>query len=125
MFKRSLELPQHPKESFFLWGPRQTGKTSLLKETYLRTRRIDLLETDRFLGYQREPHRLREEILASKEPFVIIDEIQKVPALLDEVHWLIENAGTVFALCGSSARKVKRGHANMLGGRALRYELFG
>jgi predicted AAA+ superfamily ATPase len=54
---------------------------------------------------------------------VIIDEVQKIPALLDEVHWLIENAGIRFILCGSSARKVKRGQANLLGGRAVRYEL--
>jgi predicted AAA+ superfamily ATPase len=56
---------------------------------------------------------------------VIVDEIQKVPALLDEVHWLIENRRTAFALCGSSARKLRRGQANLLGGRALRYELHG
>ena len=56
---------------------------------------------------------------------IVIDEIQKVPALLDEVHWLIENRGLHFALCGSSARKVKRGAANLLGGRAVRYELHG
>lgn len=58
-------------------------------------------------------------------PFVVIDEVQKLPKLLDEVHWLHENRQVHFALCGSSARKVKRGHANMLGGRALRYEMFG
>ena len=68
---------------------------------------------------------LREEVEQSGERFLVIDEIQKAPALLDEVHWLIENRGTVFALCGSSARKVRRGHANLLGGRALRYELHG
>jgi len=65
---------------------------------------------------------LREEVEQSGERFLMI---QKAPALLDEVHWLIENRGTVFALCGSSARKVRRGHANLLGGRALRYELHG
>jgi predicted AAA+ superfamily ATPase len=56
---------------------------------------------------------------------IVIDEIQKIPALLDEVHWLIENRGLHFALCGSSARKVRRGAANLLGGRATRYELHG
>lgn len=56
---------------------------------------------------------------------IVIDEVQKVPPLLDEVHWLIENRGQHFALCGSSERKVKRGHANLLGGRAIRYELHG
>lgn len=73
------------------------------------------------------PEWLRTELLHAKEDkrVVVIDEIQKVPALLDEVHWLIENRNIVFALCGSSARKLRRGHANLLGGRALRFELFG
>ena len=75
------------------------------------------------------PGLIREECLAEnkasleKKMPVIIDEVQKIPALLDEVHWLIENAGIRFILCGSSARKVKRGQANLLGGRAIRYEL--
>jgi len=126
MFRRSLRLPSPPRESFFLWGPRQTGKTSLLRTTYPDVHRIDLLETDTFAKYASEPHRLREEIEARPDHrFVVIDEIQKVPALLDEVHWLIENRGVAFGLCGSSARKVRRGHANLLGGRAVRYELFG
>jgi predicted AAA+ superfamily ATPase len=126
MFKRSLALPVPPGESFFLWGPRQTGKTSLLAVSYPDVQRIDLLETDTFAKYATAPQRLREELLARPDcRFVVIDEIQKVPALLDEVHWLIENRGVVFGLCGSSARKVRRGHANLLGGRAVRYELFG
>lgn len=60
-----------------------------------------------------------------KVDFVVIDEVQRLPALLDVVHWLIENNGVKFALCGSSARKVKRGHANLLGSRGVRYELYG
>lgn len=72
------------------------------------------------------PELLREELTARKDiNFAVIDEIQKVPALLDEIHWLHENTAVRFALCGSSARKVKRGHANLLGGRAVRYELAG
>jgi predicted AAA+ superfamily ATPase len=87
---------------------------------------LDLLKTDQFIRYTRQPNLLREELLA--EPgrrMVVIDEVQKIPVLLDEVHWLIENTRHTFALCGSSARKVKRGAANLLGGRALRCELFG
>ena len=125
MLSRRLILPPAPRHSFFLWGPRQTGKTSLLRSTYPTARRIDLLETDMFARYASQPHLLREELLANPEPFVVIDEIQEVPALLDEVHWLIENRGVVFGLCGSSARKLRRGHANLLGGRAVRYELAG
>ena len=125
MFRRRLSLPSAPRESFFLWGPRQTGKTSLLRSTYPEARRVDLLETDTFSRYASQPHLLRQELDAAPQGFVVIDEIQKVPALLDEVHWLIENRGVAFGLCGSSARKVRRGHANLLGGRAIRYELFG
>lgn len=126
MFRRALRLPTRSSDTFFLWGPRQTGKSSLLRETYPAAIWIDLLRTDDFVRYRLRPAMLREELLdASPSRIVVIDEVQKVPALLDEVHWLIENRGLRFALCGSSARRVKRGHANLLGGRALRYELLG
>ena len=128
MFKRNLTLPQSGTESFFLWGPRQTGKSTLLRATYPDALWIDLLKAEEFRRYGSHPELLRQEIEA--EPLdpnrqIVIDEIQKVPALLDEVHWLIENRGLHFALCGSSARKVKRGGANLLGGRAIRYALHG
>ena len=126
MIRRSLKLPARPGESFFLWGPRQTGKTSLLKATYPAATWIDLLKTDLYVRYATRPSLLREELLAGNgKALVIIDEIQKVPQLLDEVHWLIENTKYTFGLCGSSARKVRRGAANLLGGRAVRYELLG
>jgi predicted AAA+ superfamily ATPase len=126
MVQRILDLEKAPKETFFLWGPRQTGKSSLLRATYPRAVWIDLLKTDQYVRYARRPSLLREELAADtpSQP-VILDEVQKLPALLDEVHWLIENRGLVFGLCGSSARKVRRGHANLLGGRAVRYELYG
>ena len=128
MFKRNLALPDPGQESFFLWGPRQTGKSTLLKQRYPDARHVDLLKADEFRRYAVHPEYLREEIDAEEpEPGrqIVIDEVQKVPALLDEAHWLIENRGLHFALCGSSARKVKRGAANLLGGRALRYHLHG
>jgi predicted AAA+ superfamily ATPase len=75
-------------------------------------------------GLIREECQAESKALKRKKLPVIIDEVQKIPALLDEVHWLIENAGIRFILCGSSARKVKRGQANLLGGRAVRYELY-
>ncbi len=128
MFTRDLLLPKPGTESFFLWGPRQTGKSTLLRQTYPDGRWVDLLKAEEFRRYVARPELLRQEIEA-EEPRpgrqIVIDEIQKVPALLDEVHWLIENRGLHFALCGSSARKVKRGAANLLGGRAMRYELHG
>jgi predicted AAA+ superfamily ATPase len=126
MVMRALALPEHPKESFFLWGPRQTGKSSLLRSRYPDAIWIDLLRSDDFVRYATRPSLLREELIdVPRDRTVVIDEVQKVPALLDEVHWLIEQRGLRFALCGSSARRVKRGHANLLGGRAVRYELLG
>ena len=126
MISRNLALEQRPKESFFLWGPRQVGKSALLRTTYPSAVWLDLLKTDVCMRYLRHPALLREE-LDAKPPSgaVIVDEVQKLPALLDEIHWLIENRGIVFGLCGSSARKLRRGHANLLGGRAIRYELHG
>lgn len=125
-YKRLLALPPKPTRSFFLWGPRQTGKTTLLKDLYPEARRLDLLKTDELIRYLRTPSLLREEAAAlPPETLIVIDEIQKAPALLDEIHYLIEEQQRVFALCGSSARKVRRGHANLLGGRASRYELLG
>ena len=128
MFKRHLRLPVPGTETFFLWGPRQVGKTTLLREHYGDCRWIDLLKADQFRRYAVNPEFLREEVEAEQgeEPTqVVLDEIQKVPALLDEVHWLMENRNVQFALCGSSARKVRRGAANLLGGRAVRYRLHG
>jgi len=126
MYKRLLRLPTRPGKSFFLWGPRQTGKTTLLKQLYPDDLRIDLLKTDELIRYLKKPSILREEAAAlAPSKRIIIDEIQKAPMLLDEIHFLIEEAGRNFVLCGSSARKVRRGHANLLGGRAIRYELFG
>lgn len=129
MIRRTLQLPTQPRESFFLWGPRQSGKSMLLGATYPDAAWYDLLKTDLYVRLLERPSLLREELLYAQSEknagFAVIDEVQKIPALLDEVHWLIEHAGFVFGLCGSSTRKVRRGHANLLGGRAVRYELFG
>jgi predicted AAA+ superfamily ATPase len=126
MFTRQLRLPAPGAETFFLWGPRQTGKTTLLRSAYPDAVWIDLLKADEYRRYLQNPERLRGELAARPSARqVVIDEVQKVPPLLDEVHWLHERHGIQFALCGSSARKVKRGQANLLGGRAVRRELLG
>jgi predicted AAA+ superfamily ATPase len=126
MFTRGLQLPAAGRETFFLWGPRQTGKTTLLRQSYPDATWVDLLKADEYRRYMERPELLREELIARARPGqVVIDEVQKVPAILDEVHWLHENRRIRFALCGSSARKVRRGAANLLGGRAVRYELSG
>ncbi len=127
MLKRLIKIDVSRGESFFLWGARQTGKTSYLREAFPGAVRFDLLESNTFAQFAVAPHRLREIIRAmpTRPKLVIIDEVQKVPALLDEVHLLIEEDQISFGLCGSSARKLKRGHANLLGGRALRYVMTG
>lgn len=122
-FPRLLPFPE---ETFFLWGPRQAGKTTLLKARFPDAFRIDLLKTDERMRYELEPSRLRQEVRALPPGRrVVIDEIQKVPALLDEVHYLIQEERRRFVLCGSSARKIRRSHANLLGGRAFKRELLG
>jgi predicted AAA+ superfamily ATPase len=126
MITRALRLPPAGAETFFLWGPRQSGKSTLLKAAYPDALWIDLLKSDEYRRHLQNPEVLRQEVeTLATVPFVVIDEVQKVPLLLDEVHWLHENRGVNFALCGSSARKVRRGHANLLGGRAVRYHLRG
>lgn len=125
--QRSLKIDLPERQSAFLWGPRKTGKTTFLKTAFPESTVYDLLQTDLFLEFSKRPSLLRERLLAAepkrlKEP-IVIDEVQKVPQLLDEIHWLIENKGLRFILCGSSARKLKRGKANLLGGRAWRYEM--
>ena len=127
MYRRQLILDKKPARSFFLWGARQTGKSSLLKASYPKAFFIDLLHTEKLIRYKKNPSFLRQELSSPqfKNSLVIIDEIQKVPELLNEVHWLIENKNLVFGLCGSSAKKLKKGHVNLLGGRADRFELFG
>ena len=113
----SLSLPRG--RSAFLWGPRKVGKTYWIHHSLAQAMVIDLLKTDVFADYASRPALLRERY-QDRKGLIVIDEIQKLPALLDEVHWLIENKGISFLLTGSSARKLRRGHANLLGGRAWR-----
>lgn len=121
-----IRLPQ--RQSAFLWGARKTGKTTYLKNRFPDSLMYDFLKTDFFIELSKNPALLRERIVAQDESAlkypIILDEVQKVPEVLDEVHWLIENKGLRFILCGSSARKLKRGHVNLLGGRAWHYEMY-
>ena len=124
---RNLRLDLPRGQSAFLWGPRKTGKSTLLRQRFPGAPRFDLLDTRLLLEFTRAPwvlaDRLRALGGAALAGPVIIDEVQKVPALLDEVHRLIESEGLGFVLCGSSARKLKRGRSNLLGGRAWRFGL--
>jgi predicted AAA+ superfamily ATPase len=113
-------LLQRPKLSFFLFGPRGTGKSTWLQQVLPEALRLDLLDASLFLELSRDPHLI--EAMIGNRPensWVVLDEIQKIPALLDEVHRLMESRRWRFALCGSSARKLRRGGANLLAGRAL------
>ena len=104
------------KKSCFLFGPRQCGKSSLVRETLPDAHVLDLLSGDTFTRLARNPNYIEETCRDSRP--VVIDEIQKMPTLLDEVHRLIETKGMRFLLTGSSARKLRKGGVNLLGGRA-------
>lgn len=127
MLFRSVKLPKN--KSFFLFGPRQTGKSTLLKSLFpaQTTLTYDLLNTQEYLRLSAHPSLFKEEVASRSEAIthVFVDEIQRVPHLLDEVHSLMESANSpYFILTGSSARKLKRGKANLLAGRALTYHLY-
>jgi predicted AAA+ superfamily ATPase len=116
--ERMLDLPALlQKKSHFLLGPRQTGKTFLVQHTLSNARVYDLLDHSVYLALSQNPARMAQEITPA-DRIVVIDEIQCLPELLNEVHRLIESRGLRFLLTGSSARKLRRGGINLLGGRA-------
>ena len=124
--QRSLNLPTLlERKSCFLFGPRGTGKSFLIRDQLQQALLIDLLRSEFYLRLSSAPSQLEDIIDAADSPsVVVIDEIQKIPLLLDEVHRLIEERSLRFLLTGSSARKLKRGQANLLAGRAGHAELF-
>lgn len=127
MIPRILKMDLPERQSAFLWGPRKTGKSTYLASRFPDSAVFDLLDTDLFFDLSKRPALFHELVLALPERRlrhpILIDEAQKVPGLLDEVHRLIETAGLRFVLCGSSARKLVRGGVNLLGGRAWRFEM--
>ena len=109
ILERLLKIPELENDSVFLWGARQTGKSTLLKMLYPNARYYDLLLPDVFTRLQRRPELLIQELSQTQShDLVIIDEVQMLPHLLNAVQWLIVNRGVRFLLCGSSARKLKR-----------------
>lgn len=126
-FRRLLTIDLPPGRSAFLWGARQTGKSTFLRERFPDSVYVDLLDADTVLRLGARPTRLGEELQSAPAALahpVVIDEVQKAPGLLDEVHRLMETRGLSFVLCGSSARKLRRAGVNLLGGRAWRFEMF-
>ncbi len=125
MFLREQIFNGKDAESVFLWGARQTGKSTLLRMMFPGVLYFDLLLSDVFNRFLSNPALLRETVEAdNSSSLVIIDEIQRIPSLLNEVQWLIVNRNRQFILSGSSPRKIVRSGGNLLGGRALRYELY-
>ena len=123
LYKRKLDLKQLlKKKSFFLFGPRATGKTTLIQQSLIRVKVYDLLDAETYRKLLKRPKILEEE--NSRKKVIVIDEIQKQPALLDEVHRLIQKKGYRFLLTGSSSRKIKRKSVNLLAGRAWQANLF-
>lgn len=128
MISRTLQLPKN--NSFFVFGPRQTGKSTLIKDIFFQKNSAlyyNLLLSKEYLRLSANPTLLREEVMSRKPEIthVIVDEIQRIPALLDEIHALMEGPrAPYFCLSGSSARKLKRAHANLLAGRAWTYHLY-
>ena len=125
MYKRLFDIEKQLDEAMFLFGARQVGKSTLLQERFEDAVYYDLLLPNIRKSFKRNPE-LFKEALSSKPAgtLVIVDEIQKVPELLDLVHWLMVNKGLRFILSGSSARKLKKSGANTLGGRAQPRTLF-
>lgn len=119
MYDRMLDLREVVRhKSLLLFGPRQTGKSTLVRQAFPKAAVYDLLEADTFRELTARPEYLRQ-TLSPQQPVLVIDEVQKLPALLDEVQLLIDrNKKLRVILTGSSARKLKRGAANLLGGRA-------
>lgn len=127
MYKRFLDIESlAKKKSLFLFGPRSIGKTTLIQQRFPQERVINLLKSSLYMTLAKDPERLEEMISAMPYPElpVIIDEIQKLPPLLDEIHHLIESKGIYFVLTGSSARKLKSTGVNLLAGRAWQCDLF-
>jgi len=124
--KRILQLaPLLAMKSFFLFGPRATGKTTLIRQQLAETATIiDLLDSRYFLRLSGAPHELESIIAAAPADIIVIDEIQRVPELLNEIHRLIESQNLTFLLTGSSARKLRRGKANLLAGRVWSAGMF-
>ena len=124
MYPRILDVPHESPQSFFLFGPRGTGKTTWLKQRFPDAVYLDLLDHALYLDLLAQPQRLRNLIPPGHDGWVVLDEVQRTPLVLNEVHRLIEETGGRFILTGSSARSLRRRGVNLLGGRAHTHRLY-
>jgi predicted AAA+ superfamily ATPase len=124
MYPRTLQITDTARHSFFLFGPRGTGKTTWLKQRFPDAIYLDLLDHALYLELMVRPQRLRDLIPPGHDGWVVLDEVQRTPLVLNEVHRQIEEAGRRFILTGSSARSLRRRGVNLLGGRARTYRLY-
>ncbi len=123
VFERFIKKPLESRKSFFLFGPRGTGKTTWLKHRLPEALFVNLLQSEYYNRLSANPGHLRQLIPPDHSGWTVIDEVQRIPALLNEVHDLIEARGLVFVLTGSSARTLRRRGVNLLAGRALTYRM--
>ena len=123
VFERLIKKPLESRKSFFLFGPRGTGKTTWLKHRLPEALFVNLLQSEYYNRLSANPGHLRQLIPPDHTGWTVIDEVQRIPALLNEVHDLIEARGLVFVLTGSSARTLRRREVNLLAGRALTYRM--
>ena len=123
VFERLIKKPLESRKSFFLFGPRGTGKTTWLKHRLPEALFVNLLQSEYYNRLSANPGHLRQLIPPDHTGWTVIDEVQRIPALLNEVHDLIEARGLVFVLTGSSARTLRRRGVNLLAGRALTYRM--
>lgn len=122
ILERELAINLPPGKSAFLWGPRKVGKSFWIRHNCKNAIILDMLKSEIFADYASRPQLLRERYQDAKQ-LIVVDEVQMVPDLLNEIHWLIENKNLSFLLTGSSARKLRHKHSNLLGGRAWRYTM--
>lgn len=128
MYNRYLNMALPEKQSAFLWGARKTGKSTYLKKAFPNSYRFNFLNTDLYFTFDKAPWLFREEVLSLSQKYldhhIIVDEVQKVPAVMDEIHFMIEEHKLSFIMCGSSSRKMRAAGVNLLGGRAWKYSFF-
>jgi predicted AAA+ superfamily ATPase len=124
MYQRKLNFEKVEQESFFLWGAKQTGKNALLQACFPDALWFDLALTVDYMRLNKNRTLIRESVSANPKQLIVLDEVQRIPELMDEVHWLIENRGTRFILCGSNPRRIINSKHILLKDIKTQYKLY-